>query len=816
MTDVLLDLRIGIRSLRRHPAFATAAILTVAIGIGANTAIFSVVNAALLRPLPYPQQERVLDVANTWDGTPRATLSPAEYFDYRDAVGREFSAFGVFGFGGVNLVGVGEPMRLRTAWASAELFAALGVVPALGRPFTAAEERAGSNVVLISHGLWSRQFGADSAVIGREVTLNGQGAGVVGVLPPGFRFPDDYGAGAATDLVLPLGLDPATVTARGSHYLRGAARLAPGVTRGRAQAALATIAARFVADNPDDYPRDMRFGVITTPLAEPVVGDARRPLLLLLGAAGFVLLVACANVANLMLVRLDARREELAVRTAVGAGRARLVRQLLAESIAIGLAGGAAGVALAWWGMRLLVALRPPDLPRVGEVALDLPVLAFAAVAAIGSSLVFGLVPALRASRTPSAAALHAGGRGAASGTSRSRRGLATAQIALALTLLAGAGLLGRSLAALRAVDPGFREDHVLTGRLTLASADYPQVPAVIGALEAIRTRVAAVPGVQTAGAVTNLPLASSLGDLNVRIEGRTQAEGEVSPRADWQVVTPGYFDAMGLALRGGRVIDERDRVDAPGAVVINETMAERYWPGQNALGARFVLGGGAGPGVVTVVGVVGDVRHGSLADPRISQMYLPHAQFRFWNGGSVARSMTLVVRAVGDPEELAGAIRAAVHEVDPTLPLAGIQTMDDVVAASLGRPRFLFVLCGAFAVVALLLGVLGLYGVVAYGVAQRTREIGLRFALGARGRDVVRLFLREGAFMVISGIALGLAGAFLLGRLLRGLLFEVGPLDPLTLVAAPVAMAAAALAATWVPARRAAAIPPMEALRHE
>jgi len=473
LASAMQDLRYALRALRRAPVFATVAVLTVAIGIGATTAVFSVVNATLLRPLPYTDQDRVLDVSNAWNGTPRASLSPAEYFDYRRTEGAEFTAFGVYAFGAANLTSAGDPVRLRVGYLSAEVFAVLGVVPVAGRPFTAEEERAQSNVALISHGLWARQFGADPDVVGREITLNGVGTEVVGILPSDFRLPDDYAAGLISDVVAPLGLDPANATARGSHYLRGVGRLAPGISRERAQAALVAIASRFVTDFPDDYPADMQFAVTTTPLAERVVGDARQPLVLLLGAAAFVLLVACANVANLMLVRVDARRTELAVRTAVGAGRGRIARQLLTESVAIGVLGGAAGVAIASWGTRLLLALRPPNLPRFEEVSVDLSVLAVAAATAVGTGLLFGLFPAFRASDGRLAAALQAGGRGSSGTRSRFRRALVVGQVAIALTLLAGASLLGRTLLEERAVDPGFRHDHVLTGRLSLAVADY-------------------------------------------------------------------------------------------------------------------------------------------------------------------------------------------------------------------------------------------------------------------------------------------------------------------------------------------------------
>jgi predicted permease len=813
--DWLSDVRYAFRALRRAPGFAAAAGLTIGLGIGANTAIFSVINAALLRPLPYPAQDRLIDVAQSWEGSPRARISPAEYFDYQRAAAAELSAFGVYAVGALNLTGTGEPLRIRAGYATAGLVAALGVAPHLGRIYTAAEEAERRDVALISHGLWQRQFGGDPGVVGRATTLNGTATEVVGVLPAGFQLPADFSDGLTTDVIVPLALDPG-VTARGSHFLNGVGRLAPGRTRAEAHAALAAVAGRFVRDYPDDYPRDMALRVTTQPLARLVVGDARRPLFLLLGAAVFVLLIACANVANLMLVRLDARRAELAVRTALGANRGRLVRQLLVESLILGLAGGAVGVALAWGGLQGLLALRPPDLPRFGEVTVDGRVLAFAAAVAIGAGMLFGLLPALRASGARLAVALRAGARGTVAGANRGRQTLVVGQIAAALTLLAGAGLLGRSLMALVGVDPGFRDERVLTGRLSLPQQDYPSEAEVIDGFAAVRDRVGAVPGVQAVGGVSTLPLAASLGDLNFQIEGRETRPDEVSSRADWQVVTPGYFAAMGLALLRGRVLDERDREGAPGAVVISQTTAQRYWPGQDPLGARMVLGGGAGPGLVTVVGIVGDVRHASLAEGAAAQMYLSHAQFRFWNGGSVVRALTLAVRAAGDPAALAAAVRGAVFAFDPRIPLADVRTMRDVVARSLGRERFVVALAAAFAAVALALGTLGIYGVLAYVVAQRTRELGLRLALGAEAREVASMVLRDAGRMLVPGVALGLGGALVLARVLRGMLYGVTPLDPITLVAAPLALTGAALMASWLPAWRATRISPVEALRHE
>jgi putative ABC transport system permease protein len=810
------DLRFAVRQIWRRPAFAVMATLTLALGIGASTAIFSVVDATLLRPLPYEEQGRILDVFSVWSGTPKAQISPAEYFDYRESVGPIFSSLGVYAMGSANLTGVGEPVRLRAGYASAELLTALGVSPEVGRTFSAEEEAAHRDLALISHALWVRQFGKDRGVVGRDVVLDGAKTRIIGILPSGFRLPADFSAGRQTDVLMPLGLDAADVVARGSHFLLAAARLSPGVTHRQAQAALSAIASRFVARFPDDYPSEMRFGVHTTPIVEAVIGDVRLPLYLLLGGAGLVLLIACANVASLMLVRVDSRREELAIRAAIGARRRRIVRQLLVEGVAVGGLGGLLGVGLAAGGIRFLLTLSPPGLPRFAEISIDLTVLAFAAGVTLGTTLLFGLVPALRGSRVGLATVLRREGRAATGGHQRVRRALVGGQIAVALALLVGAGLLARSLVALTSVDPGFRRDHLLTARVSLPAADYPTEAKVVDTFDTIRQRISAQPGVLAVGGVSNLPLASTLGDLNVHIEGREVPAGAVSPRADWQVVTPGYFKAMGLTLRRGRMLDERDRDGAPGAVVINETMARRYWPGDDPLGARFVLGGGAGPGEVTVVGIVGDVRHSSLSATRTSQMYLAHAQFRYWNGGSVVRQLSYVVHSAGNPAALVEGLRRAVHGVDPRLPLADVRTMEHVVSSSLSRQRFLCALAIVFTAVAVALGAFGIFGVIAYSVSRRTRELGLRVALGAQRRQLLASVLLEGSRLVVAGVAVGLAGGIGVAQLLRGQLFGVVPLDPLTLVAAPAALSIVALLAMWIPARRAARIDPMEALRHE
>jgi putative ABC transport system permease protein len=819
---LIQDLRHSLRLLRNSKGFTAVALVTLALGIGASTAIFSVLDGVVLRPLDYPDPDRVVRLKTSWAGEPEANISPAEYYDYRDELGDElageravFSSFGVYAFSSASITGGDRPERLRGVFVSSGLLPALGAEPLLGRAFSDAEELPGHDVAILGHELWQRRFGGAHDVIGERVVLNGSAHTIVGVLPPGFRMPEDYVTGEATEVYFPLGIDRTTVTNRGSHFLSGAGRLAPGVSVERAAAAVGALAERMVAQYASDYPADMQFTATALPLADDLVGPVRPALLVLLAAVGLVLLVACANVANLLLARAEARRAELALRTALGAGRGRLLRQLAVESLVLSALGGALGVALAAGGLELLVALQPPDLPRIDAVSIDWRVLAFTTAAAALTGVLIGIAPALAASRTDPAAALREGGARASGGRLHLRSVLVAGEIAAALVLVIGATLLVRSYAGLRSVDPGYRVDGVLATDLDLEPARYEDA-AVPAFFRRLVERIADVPGVSAAGAVSNLPLATDLGDLDFDIEGRMTPEDAVSPQADWQAVTPGYFEAMRIPLLAGRGIAPDDDADAPGGVVINESAARRYWPGESPLGQRILLGGGAGPGWVTVVGIARDVRHAGFDEPPRSQMYLAHEQFRFWNDGGPVRGMTLVVRTPGEPAALAGAVRQAVAELDPALPLAGFRTMEQVVSESLARPRFMMSLLAAFAAVALVMGAVGVYGVMAWLVGQRTRELGIRLALGARARDVAGLILKQTLALTVAGIAAGLLLAALGTRALAGMLFGVTPLDGWTFAGVPVVLAAVALLAAWVPTWRAARIDPNAVLRHE
>jgi putative ABC transport system permease protein len=813
--DWLQDVRYALRTLGRGPGFTAVALLTMCLGIGSSTAIFSVVHAVALRPLPYPEPERLVSVRPTWEGSSSARLSPAEYLDLREL--DLFEHMGVYAFGSANITGGGEPERLRAAFLSHGSLPAFGTAPRLGRSFSVDEDESSARAVLLSHGLWARRFAADPAAVGRGVDLNGTSYEVLGVLAEGFALPEDLASGEPSDIYLPLGISPAGDQPRGSHFLAAVARLAPGVSPDAAGAAVARAGEEMVAAYPDDYPREMGFRISARSLAEEVVGPTRPALRLLVGAVAFLLLISCANVANLLLARAEGRERELSLRRALGAGRRRLFRQVLTESLILGLLASILGAALAGVSIQALLALQPPDVPRLEEVRLDAAALLFALGLAIVTSLAFGLVPAARAARGDPLASFRGVRRSLAGGqTGRARRTLVVVQLSAAVVLLTGAALLGRTLLDLVQSDPGYRTEGLLTAEITLPAARYADAPEVSAFFERLGERLRSLPGATEAGAASNLPLATSLGDLNFRIEGRAVAEGDVSPRADWQAVTPGYLEAMAIELLRGRLLDERDRTQAPGAVLISRTTAERYWPGQPALGERFVLGGGAGPGEVTVVGVVEDVAHDGLGAGPTAQMYLPHAQFRLWNSGNPVRSMDVVVRSEGEPGDLATLLRAEVRTLDPSLPVASIRTMEEVVAASVAQPRLLASLVAAFAAIALVLATVGIYGVIAYLVGRRKQEFGIRMALGAGSARVVRMVLREGAWMVATGLLVGAGASLLLSRAASGALYGVVAADVATLVSVSALLAGVARLAIIVPARRATRVDPALPLRGE
>ncbi len=817
--SVTQDVHYALRTLRKQPGFTAVAVLTLALGIGASTAVFSLVNAVLLRPLPYSAPEDALWIRTSWEGSPNAAISPAEFLDYRDRLTDVFSAVGVYAFGAVNLTSDGEPRRVQSAGLSAQAFDALGVSPAIGRVFTAEEDLAETPVVLLSDSLWRQRFASDPEVIGRKLTVNGQDWEVLGVMPADFRLPETVLSGSQNHLFVPLGLDPADVTNRGSHFLSGVARVRPEVSPSQAVAALEALAVGFRQEFPDAYPADERFLATGVPISAHIRGPVQGPLWVLGLTVAFVLLVTCANVASLILARADRREREFALRSALGAGRGRIASQVVVESTVLGLAGGMLGVVIAYGVTRGLVAWMPFDLPWLVDVGINRRVLVFACVLSAATGWLFGLFPALSVGRLRLMVALKEGAKTSRGSrrSQRTRRNLAIGEVAIALMLLSGAGLLGRSFVGLLDVDPGFQTADIATTRVSLPSSGYPDNGDVTGFYRELVPRLAALPGVSGAGAVTNLPLATRLGDMNFEIEGRPIPENGNSPAADWQAVTPGYFEAMGLTLLRGRAITTSDVTDSIGVVVINETFANQHWPGEDPLGQRFRLGGeGTQPEMAQVVGLVRDVRHESLAQDRKPQMYFAHEQFRFWGSVRAVPSMSLVVRSPLPLGEVRTIIRDTVRELDADLPLADFSTMTDVRRLSIAVPRFLMTVVVSFSMVAFLLAAVGIYGVMAYAVSQRIPEFGIRLALGARPRDVARMVLVQGAHLTLVGLAIGLVGATAMARAISGLLYGVGPFDPVTLIGVSLLLAVAACLACWGPAHRATRIDPVELLRAE
>ena len=813
MDTLIQDLRFAVRTLLKSPAFTLVAVLTLALGIGANTAIFTVINAVLLRPLPYADPGRLVDINHFYPSLHnlRAGVSAPGFRDY-SAQHDVFERAAVERPAGMNLTGAGEPERVNVVRVSGDFFSTLGVPAALGRTLLPDEAQAGhDHVLVLADGYWRRKFGAERAVVGTVLQLNGESYRIVGVMPPAFR---DFFSRQA-DMWTPIVFPPAAFgdNNRTSENLKFIGRLAPGVSEQQAQAAMHALAGRLKAAYPNSYSSDWDLQV--TSLDDEARGGIRTSLLVLLGAVGFVLLIACANVANLQMARIAARSREFAVRVALGAAPGRLARQLLTESVLLAMVGGAFGLLLAVWGVPALLAINPAGLPSAEGTRPDLLVLGFTLAVAVLAGVLFGLMPALQMSSTDVHESLKEGGRGAV-GERRSlaiRRGLVVSTVALALTLVAGAGLLIRSFSRLVGIDPGFQPDHVLTFYVALPNARYPNDTVRAEVLEHIDAALAATPGVVASGGSTVLPFSGNWGTASFNIEGYQPPPNAPMPWGDMRVVTPAYLAALRVPLEAGRLFDATDVRGGASVCIVDEGLARRYWPGADPVGKRVTFNNltDSNIGWITVVGVVGHTLHtGYDDDASRVQVYFPLAQ------ATNVPFLGFVVRTTGDPMAEVGAARAAVASVDPNLPLANVNTMETLISQRTGPRRFSVLLLGAFAALAMVLAMIGLYGVMSWVVTQRTRELGVRLALGAAARDVEALVLREGVRLALLGVGIGLAAALLLTRVMRSMLFGVGVTDPATFVVAPLLLTAVAALASWLPARRATQVDPIEALRSE
>ncbi len=801
---MLHDLRIALRSLRRVPGFAAVVVLTLALGIGANTAIFSVVNGVLFTPLPYPQPDRLVLVweQNPHRGSSRNTVSPSNYLDWRDRA-RSFSGLAAFTWTGITLTG-GNPEHAEGRAVSPEFFTVLGMTPALGRTFTAEENAPGAGkVIVLSHGLWQRRFGGDSTIVGRTIAVAGGDVRVVGVMPASFQSmplgQDQYWE--------PLGLDPADRERRG-RYAMVVGRLRDGVSADQAQAEMTSIAADLAREHVDF---NTGWGANVVTLTDQIVGRARPVLLTLLGAVSLVLLIACANVANLMLARTAARRREFAVRAALGASPRRLARELLTESVLLAVIGGAAGLVLAVWGVNLLVAAAPAEVPRLAQIGLDGRVLTVTIVVTLLAGVLFGSPGVLGLGADELAADLHGASHRTTSGTDakRLRGALVIAQVSLSMILLVGAGLLIRSLERLTAVDPGFDPSQVLTVAVDLPAATYPDAPRRTAFYAELLRRARAMPGVTSAAMIDFLPLAGPGSATSFTVAGRpAPAPGQV-PVADIRVVDPGYFQTMRIPLRAGRIPDQRDGASAPPVVVINETMARTLWPDEDPVGRRVKVNMWDPDAEAEVIAVAADVRQDRLDGDRRAMIYYPAAQ-------APTIGMNLVLRTAGPPLDYAAPMRAAVRDIDPDQPVGQVTTMASIVQVSIADRRFPMFLLSLFALLAVALAAVGIYGVLSYTVGLRTQEIGVRMALGARAVDILELVLKQGGTLVVVGGVAGLAGALALSRVLRGLLFGITPADPATYLSVALVLAVVALGAMALPARRAAIVDPVRALKSE
>jgi predicted permease len=811
MDTLIQDLRYGIRALLKSRGFAVVAVIALALGIGATTAIFSVVDAVLLRPLPYKNAERL---ALIWHSYPQINLPQASicvpcYAEYRDMTS-SFDQVATMTGWAVNLTGIGEPERLQGNRVSFNYFTTLGAEPAQGRAFLEEEDKPGNNlVVVLSHGFWVRRLGADPNVLGTTLTLGGLSYNVIGIMPADFTGPQPV------DLWSPIAFtqEELAPTNHGNEYLTVIARLKPGVALGQAQAEMDTLADQL---RPQFY--GASWGITLVSLREQLVGDIRLPLLILLGTVGCVLLIACANVANLLLARATSRQKEMAIRAALGASRGRVVRQLLTESVLLAMLGGVFGLALAYLGIRLIVIGVPQNVSNsiVGwkQIGLNPEVLGFTLVVSLLTGIIFGLVPAFQASKPDLHDSLKEGGRTGSEGGRRNlvRSTLVVVEVAVALVLLVGAGLLIRSFGRLQEVNPGFNPQNILTMQISLPRSKYAENNQMSAFYEQVLDRVKALPGAQSAAFGTNLPMSGSNSSASFSVEGLQVPQGESSPHGDPHMVSTDYFKTMEIPLLSGRYFDERDSKDSLPVTVVDETLANRYWPDQDPVGKRIAAFFDSKNNQLnwrTVVGVVKNVKRYGLDGKIKEQYYFPQSQ-------SPQRSMFLLVRSAADPTGLASSIRDAIHNVDKDQPIFRVMTMEQVVSNSVAQKRFSMLLLVIFAAVALLLAAVGIYGVMSYSVTQRSHEIGIRMALGAQQGDVLRMVVRQGMTITLIGVVIGLVGAFLVTRIMSSLLFGVGARDPLTFVAIPLILAGVALGACFIPARRATRVDPMIALRYE
>jgi predicted permease len=807
LADLAQDLRFGLRTLLKNPGFTVVGVSALAHGIGANRAIFSVVNAVLLRPLPFKNPDQLVMV---WEnathlGFPKNTPAPPNFLDWQRQ-NSVFTGMAAMVERSFNLTGVGEPERLDGRRVSANLFDVLAVPPLIGRTFVPDDDRRGTHVVLLSYPLWQRRFGSDPSIIGRAVTLNGENYTVIGVMRRGVHLP---GYGNWNDkLWVPINFTNDEITERGNHFLDVIARIKPGITLKQAQAEMETIAARLAKE----YPRyNTQIGATVTPLHEEIVGDIKPALLVLLGAVGFVLVIACANVANLLLARAAVREKEIALRLALGASRSRLTRQFLTESVLLALLGGGFGLLLALAGIRVLKTFIPGTISQTQTINIDTKVVVFTALIALLTGIVFGLAPATHALHSNLNDSLKEGGRDSAATSkgNRLRNLLVIGEVAVSFILLIGAGLLINSFLHLRNLDPGFRADHLLTMRVDLSVLKYPDGERRSAFFDEVLRRVRALPGVQSAAAGGNLPLTYNGDSMSIAVEGIPDPPPAQWPDVIYRVIGPGYFTTMGIPMVRGRDFTDQDRTDSKKVVVISEKTAHHYWPGQDPIGKRLK------PGATTsdapwreVIGVVKDVRQNDfIAEPKM-QMYFVHRQLKELAANSI------VVRTSVEPMSLATSVRNAIWAVDKDQPVANIDTMDHIVSEAIARQRFSMLLLGSFAGLALVLAAVGIYGVMSYSVAQRRHEIGIRIALGAQRADVLRLTMKQGLKLVGLGLLIGLASASVLTRVMASLLFGISATDPATFASICVVMVGVAALANYIPALRATKVDPIVALQ--